>query len=139
MCSLKIIDFRPVHTPYIGDSVDIATVKKLARGGPCFTIMLGKKYLAAVGLYRLHHKMAEAWMLVSPRYRYAHAKTILKTARYLLDREQISGGFTRVQIVVKSRQSEFVRWSELLGFEMEGMARSAAEDGDDLFLMSRIR
>lgn len=139
MCSLKIIDFRPVHTPYIGDSVDIATVKKLAKKGPCFTIILDKKYLAAVGLYRLHAKMAEAWMLVSPRYRHKHAKTILKTARYLLDREQISGGFTRVQIVVKSRQPGFVRWSELLGFELEGMARSAAEDGDDLFLMSRIR
>lgn len=139
MSFLKIIDFRPVHTPYIGDPVDIATVKKLAKGGPCKTIMLDKKCLAAVGLYRVHSKMAEGWMLVSPRYRYKHAKTILKATRYLLESYQISEGFTRVQIVVKSRQSEFVRWSELLGFEMEGMARSAAEDGDDLFLMSRIR
>lgn len=139
MCSLKIIDFKPRHTPYIGELIDIATVKRLAKGGPCFTIMLGKKTLAGVGLYRIHPKMAEAWMLVSPRYRYTHAKTILKAARYLLDREQISGGFTRVQIIVKSKHPGFVRWSQLLGFEIEGLARAAAEDGDDVFLMSRIR
>lgn len=139
MSLLSIIDFKPRHTPYIGQPIDIAVVKKLAKGGPCKTIILGKKTLAAVGLCRIHPKMAEAWMLVSPRYRYLHAKTILKTARYLLDQYQISEGFTRVQIVVKSRQPEFVRWSKVLGFEMEGLARSAAEDGDDLFLMSRIR
>lgn len=136
---LEIIDFKSRHSPYIGDDVPIEVTRKLARGGPCKTIKLDKKYLAAVGLYQLHPKAAEAWMLVNPKYRHSHAKTVLKTVRYLLDSFQISEGFTRVQIVVKSRHANFVRWSELLGFEFEGIARMAAEDGDDLILMSRLR
>lgn len=136
---LEIIDFKARHSPYIGDDVPIEVIRKLAKGGPCKTIKLDKKYLVAVGLHRLHTKAAEAWMLVNPKYRHSHAKTVLKTVRYLLDSFQISEGFTRVQIVVKSRHANFVRWSELLGFEFEGIARMAAEDGDDLILMSRLR
>jgi hypothetical protein len=136
---LEIIDFKPRHSPYIGDDVPIEITRKLARCGPCKTIKLGKKYLAGVGLFRLHQHAAEAWMLVNPKYRHSHAKTVLKTVRYLLDSFQISEGFTRVQIVVKSRHESFVKWSELLGFEFEGVARVAAEDGDDLILMSRLR
>jgi hypothetical protein len=135
----EIIDFKPRHSPYIGDDVQIEVVRRLSKGGPCKTIKEGKKYLAGVGLYRLHNRAAEAWMLVNPKYRHSHAKTVLKTVRYLLDSFQISEGFTRVQIVVKSRHRSFVKWSEILGFEFEGVARAAAEDGDDLILMSRLR
>jgi hypothetical protein len=136
---LEIIDFKPRHMSYIGDDVSIEVVKALAKKSLCGTIKLDKKYLAAVGLYKLGPKSAEAWMLVNPKYRHAYAKTIFKTARYLLDSYQISEGLTRVQIVVKSRHESFVRWSELLGFEFEGVARAAAEDGENLTLMSRIR
>ena len=135
----EIIDFKPRHSPYIGDDVPIEVIRKLARGGPCKTVKDGKKYLAAAGLYRLHDKAAEAWMLVNPKYRHSHAKTVLKTMRYLLEEFQISQGFVRVQIVVKSRHPNFVKWSELLGFQVEGIARAAAEDGDDMYLMSKIR
>jgi hypothetical protein len=136
---LEIIDFNPRHSPYIGDDVPIKVIRRLAKGGPCKTIKFERKYLAGVGLCRLHDHAAEAWMLVNPRYRHSHAKTVLKTVRYLLDSFQISEGFTRVQIVVKSRHESFVKWSELLGFEFEGVARAAAEDGDNLILMSRLR
>lgn len=135
----EIIEFKPRHSPYIGDDVRIEVIRKLARGGPCKTIKMGKKYLAAAGLYRISDRSAEAWMLVNPQYRYSHAKTVLKTIRYLLDEFQISQGFARVQIVVKSRHPNFVKWSERLGFEFEGIARAAADDGDDLYLMSRLR
>jgi hypothetical protein len=136
---LEIIDFKPRHSPYIGDDVPIDVIKKLAKNSRCGTIKFNGKYLAAAGLYKLNNHCAEAWMLVNPKYRHSHAKTLFKTIRYLLDSYQISEGFTRVQIVVKSRHESFVKWSELLGFEFEGVARAASEDGDDLILMSRLR
>lgn len=136
----KLIDFQPEHIPLIGDPVSIEIAMELAQGSQAsLTLVHQGEYLAAFGLYPLSKTVAEAWMLVNPNYRHTYAKTILRHAKEELERWQISEGFNRVQITIEFVNVGFVRWSKLLGFELEGLMRKYGQDGQDHFLMSRIR
>lgn len=139
MSLLEIIEFEIGHCQYIGDPTDLPTIVKLASRGPCRTIRHGDKYLVAFGLHPLHPRSAQAWMLVNPEYRYTYAKTILRHAQEELERWQISEGFNRVQITIEFANAGFVRWSKHLDFQMEGLMRQFGQDGQDHFLMARIR
>lgn len=135
-----LIDFQPDHIALIGDPVSIEIAVELAQGSrPGLTIVHQGKYLAAFGLYPMSNTVAQAWMLVNPEYRHTYAKSILKLAKQEIERWQISEAFNRVQITIEFANANFVRWSELLGFEMEGRMRKYGQDGQDHFLMSRIR
>jgi hypothetical protein len=135
-----LIDFQPEHIPLIGDPTPIAVAHHLAEHSQAsLSLIKDDKYLAAFGLYALHPTAAQAWMLVNPDYRHTYAKTILRHAQEELERWQISEGFNRVQITIEFVNAGFVRWSKLLGFEMEGLMRCYGQDGQDHFLMARIR
>lgn len=135
-----LIDFQPEHLPLIGDPVSLEVACQLAQQAPGgLTLIKDDKYLVAFGLYAIHPTAAQAWMMVNPYYRHSYAKTILRHAREELDRWQISEGFNRVQITIEFANASFVRWSELLGFQMEGLMRKAGQDGQDHFLMAKIR
>ena len=136
----KLIDFVPEHIPLIGDPTPVSIAHWLAENSRAsLTVLQEDKCLAAFGLCALHETAAQAWMLVNPEYRYTYAKTILRHAKKELDRWQISEGFNRVQITIEFANASFVRWSELLGFQMEGLMRKAGQDGQDHFLMAKIR
>ena len=139
MSLLKIVKFQPRHGQDFDDPPTLEVLRQLARSGPCGTMMLGKKRLAALGLYKLHATAAEAWIMINPAYRHIHAKTIFRQTKHLLDTYQISEGFNRVQITIKFANADFVRWSQMFGFEMEGLLKRYGQDGQDHFLMSRIR
>ena len=135
-----LIDFQPEHIPLIGDPTPIDVACQLAQQAPGgLTLIKDDKYLVAFGLYAIHPTAAQAWMLVNPKYRYIYAKTILRHAKEELDKWQISEGFNRVQITIEFANASFVRWSEFLGFQMEGLMRKAGQDGQDHFLMAKIR
>jgi hypothetical protein len=136
----RVIDFEPTHVALIGDPTPTETAFALADlSRPSLTVVHQGHYLAAFGLYPIHQSAAQAWMLVNPECRYTYAKSILRLAKQELDRWQISEAFNRVQITIEFTNASFVRWSELLGFEMEGLMRKAGQDGQDHFLMARIR
>ena len=136
----KLIDFQPEHIPLIGDPTPINVACHLAEHSQAsLTLIKNEQYLAAYGLYALGKTVAQAWMLVNPDYRHSHAKSILRHAQEELERWQISEGFNRVQITIEFTNAGFVRWSKLLGFELEGLMRKYGQDGQDHFLMARIR
>ena len=136
----KLIDFVPEHIPLIGDPTPVSIAHWLAENSRAsLTVLQGDKCLAAFGLCALHETAAQAWMLVNPEYRYSHAKTILRAAKEEIERWQISEGFNRVQITIEFANAGFVRWSKLLGFQLEGLMRCYGQDGQDHFLMARIR
>lgn len=136
----SVIDFDPTHIVLIGDPAPVEVAYKLAtESRPSLTLVHQGHYLAAFGLYPMTDNIANAWMLVNPEHRHTYAKSILKCAREELDRWQISEAFNRVQITIEFANAGFVRWSKLLGFEMEGLMRKYGQDGQDHFLMARIR
>lgn len=136
----SVIDFEPIHVALIGDPTPVDQAFTLATNSrPSLTVVHQGHYLAAFGLYPIHDSVAQAWMLVNPEFRHKYAKTILRLAKQELDRWQISEAFNRVQITIEFANAGFVRWSELLGFQMEGLMRKAGQDGQDHFLMARIR
>ena len=136
----SVIDFDPTHIVLIGDPAPVEVAYKLAtESRPSLTLVHQGNYLAAFGLYPMSDHVAQAWMLVNPEHRHTYAKSILKCAREELDRWQISEAFNRVQITIEFANAGFVRWSKLLGFEMEGLMRKYGQDGQDHFLMARIR
>ena len=136
----SVIDFEPTHVALIGDPAPVDQAFALATNSrPSLTVVHQGHYLAAFGLYPIHNSVAQAWMLVNPEFRYKYAKTILRLAKQELDRWQISEAFNRVQITIEFTNANFVRWSKLLGFEMEGLLRKIGHDGQDHFLMARIR
>ena len=136
----SVIDFEPTHVALIGDPAPVDQAVALATNSrPSLTVVHQGHYLAAFGLYPIHQSAAQAWMLVNPKLRYKYAKSVLRLARKELDRWQISEAFNRVQITIEFANAGFVRWSELLGFQMEGLMRKAGHDGQDHFLMARIR
>lgn len=139
MSSIEILPFSHEHVPLIGDYLDQSKALAYEFAGPCFTVRCGDIYICAMGLVLQSKYTAEAWMLVNEEARYRYAKSILRSVRKQLDIHEISLSLHRTQLTIEFSKGSFVRWSELLGFEMEGLMRAYDDLGQDYFLMARVR
>lgn len=139
MSLTEILDFHPDHADHIGDYLARPLLEAYVKAGPSYTLKVGDIYAAAFGMVMLSKRTAEVWMLVNEEARHRFAKTILKAARKQLDIAEISQGVHRTQITIEFSKASFVRWSELLGFKIEGLMRAYDDLGNDYFLMARVR
>lgn len=138
MSSIELVAFDPKHVELIGDYSAGDRAALYPSAGPCKTIIIGDIYACAMGLVMHSQRTAEAWVLMNEQARYKHAKTILKTVREQLDIYEISLSLHRTQLTIEFSKASFVRWSELLGFKMEGLMRAYDDFGNDYFLMARV-
>lgn len=139
MSSIEILPFSHEHVALIGDIIPQDMAIAYEYSGPCRTIKIGDIYACAIGLVMQSKRTAEAWVLMNEAARHRYAKAILKTVREQLDIHEISLDLLRTQLTIEFSKASFVRWSKLLGFEMEGLMRSYDDLGQDYFLMARIR
>lgn len=138
MSSIEVIPFNPDDCHHFGEYVPKEMLAGYTKAGPCVTIKIGDIYAIGIGLVKHSKHTAEAWMLVNEAVRYSHAKTILREVRKQLDIHEISEDLHRVQITIKFSHAHFVKWSQLLGFKMEGLMRAYDDEGNDYFLMARV-
>ncbi len=139
MSLTEILPFSHEHVELIGDYIPPNVAKAYETAGPSVTVMVGDIYACSMGLVLQSKRTAEAWMLVNEAARYRHAKTILQSVRKQLDIHEISLDLLRTQLTIEFSKGSFVRWSELLGFKIEGLMRSYDDLGRDYFLMARVR
>lgn len=135
----RTVPFEPCHIPLVGDYLPPGVALEYAKAGPCETLFVGTTVAACWGVYKQSEYTGTAWMLVNDDVRHKHARAILKAARRFLDICEISHSIHRIQITVKLSTAPFVRWSELLGFRVEGLMRKYDDAGEDHFLMARIK
>lgn len=135
----EIIPFDPDQAHHFGEYVPKEALAAYTKAGPCVTIKIGDIYAVAIGLVKQSQHTAEAWMLVNEEARYKHAKTIIRAVRKQLDIHEISEDLHRVQITIEFSKASFVKWSQRLGFEMEGLMRAYDDMKRDYFLMARVR
>jgi hypothetical protein len=144
---IKAIPFKPGHLDLItfkeifsGDKGVIDRLEHLHQAPQTIqhTLVMDHRVLAVFGGCVLWPKVMEVWSVTSPAVRLqplAFHKETLSLMNIYWDELKLN----RMQMSVRAGFIEAQRWSESLGFRAEGLMKQFGPDGDDYFLMARLR
>lgn len=100
--------------------------------GAAWAFYEGGRPVAILGLSEVNEWTVNAWLLATPGMTHQSWKKLLRFSRTV--RENALQTTRRIECMVLSTWPGAVRFAESLGFELEGVKRSAGKDGEDVLL-----
>ena len=112
------------------DSVALSRMLDTSHGN-CHTFLVGRQPVAIVGASRLWAGVWQVWAIVSNAVR-GHGLYFTKGCKIILNSSAVAFKVRRYNAIVGTKDSEYIRWLNTLGFEYEYTMFGASPDGNDI-------
>jgi hypothetical protein len=140
MCEIRWENAQPWHlhkvAQRLGEPTDLSTIEKA--GGEAMVMLDDDEPIAIIGLVPMYGKVAEAWTIISEHALRNHLISLIRKIRGEIEKRMSDGLYRRIQAVCLVTD-EHADWMEALGFQIEGVLRSAAPLGEDLYICGRVQ
>lgn len=104
--------------------------------GPAWSLVEGETVLASFGICKIEEGIGHLWAYISEDAK-GHGRTMIKFGRKVIG--MAMSNYHRLQSNVRADKEEYVRFSEMLGLEKEGLLRKATADKRDLWVFSKVK
>jgi RimJ/RimL family protein N-acetyltransferase len=124
----------PVFTPRLGGATLTQHAMALKESGECFTATVNGQAIASIGLIQWWPGRRYVWAYLSDDF-CAHALSLTRAIHRWLKYH----GDGRIETAIDPRDPRAIRWAERFGFKCEGLMVKYLENGQDMYLYSRVR
>ncbi len=111
---------------------DLLAINRWQTPGAAWALYEEGRPIAILGLSEVNAWTLNAWLLATPRMSHQSWKKLLRFSRTV--RGNALKTTRRIECMVLSTWPRAIRFAESLGFELEGVKRSAGKDGQDVLL-----
>lgn len=112
-------------------------LETMASLGPSFTCLYEGHPIFMCGICHINPGVGEGWM-IPDRTLPVHGRAFARRARKYYDQIGPQLGLRRLQFTVVARDVASKRFAQWLRFEVEGVLRSFAPNGENVLMMSRL-
>lgn len=143
---VKIVPFEQKHFDEINlrqsdfanfDKDKIKEIVKELSQDNAFTLLIKDRVILFGGIYSLHKKAGEAWLVCAEEIKYYPRTSARTVKRHILNMMETLD-LSRLQ--TKNNVNELHnRWVEWVGFQKEGILRKFDELGNDIIMYSIVR
>lgn len=139
-----VVEFRPYRKGdvfelelRVGDDYGSKQIYEYEDDVIAFTLLEDDKPIMCWGIVEMLPGVGHMWAYITDEAR-GHGIAIVRHGRRIIDRT-LGTIFHRLQSNVRADSEEYMRFTELFGFEKEGLMRQATADRKDLWMYARVR
>lgn len=107
------------------------------QSGAAFTFLINSQPVAVMGIIPVYQGVGGVWCFISDAVR-GHGYELCRRSKTLLDKSMAAMNLHRVQAFVERDKTEYIRWSKIMGFNVEGVLFKGAPDKKDTLLVAKV-
>lgn len=112
--------------------------KYFEKHSSAWTGMAPEGIVGAAGVTAIFPSTYEAWAYTTPLF-HKYAKDVHRTVKRILNLFFSFDGVNRIQCLVDARHNAAVKWAMKLGFEVESIMKKYGPEGQNFYLMARVK